>query len=56
MILFLETEILAVPNIEKDNASERGRGTESRSDRQTLKTRDKLKPLIKKSKFFIFDL
>lgn len=32
-ILFLETEILDVPNLEKNNENERDRGTESRSVR-----------------------
>lgn len=32
-ILFLETEILDVPNLEKDNENERDRETESRSVR-----------------------
>lgn len=37
-VLFLGTAILKAPNVEMDDASERERGTESRSVRQTLKT------------------
>lgn len=56
MLLFLETEILDVLNIEKNYASQRERGTESQSIQLMLKARDKLILLTQKSKFLIFDL